>query len=397
LLLGCAIRSCLIVGLVVLLAPLLLFLGGGAAGMYLAIRNAPAAQAFRAEASCPATGSLGSQPCYVVSTGTVDWVHRQIGRGPTQRVDVGLRLYRGEDVAHLDLWFWNAGAIRPGEPVRARLDHGKVTEIFVGDHTFETTYSPVYASTTPRDVAIFFWAVALVIAGVMAFAGRGSWTGLIRQSWGMLQVTPSRSSSGASPSSAIEASPNPPQLSISVIGPENRDKQALLNQYSTAPPFDANDPVRQVISLSRSEQVLRWASGLALLTVALLGVFYVQSIPVEFMAACLGLAGLVLVWWALSWKLILTSTGFEVVGMVSHKRRRWVDVSGFDVDISTAGRGWRYVVRLRDSASFTLGTMETKGKWRWILGLLGNSFSPRGMSAADQAKLLEEWRQRYSA
>jgi len=385
---GCLVRSCLLVGLVMLLAPLLLFLGGGAAGMYLSIRNAPAAEAFRTEPPCPATGGLGSRPCYVVSIGAVDSVNAQIGRGPTQRVDVILRLSDGEHPTRLDLWFWNVGAIRPGQPVRARLDQGKVTEIFIGDNTFETIDSPEYASTTPRQVAIFFWAVAVLIAGVMAFAGRGSWAGLIRESWGMLRPTPSRSPAGTPTSSAINVSPSVPALG-------DLDKQALL-KYSTAPPFDANDPSRQVIPLSRSQQVLSCASGLAMIAAALFGVFYVQTILVEFMAACLALFGLVLVWWAMTWKLILTPTGFEVVGMLTRKRRRWEDVSAFGVDLAPMGRGVNYQVSFEDSTSYMVGSIAAKGKWRAAFGSLGNHFAPRGMSAQDQAKLLEEWRARYS-
>jgi len=113
------------------------------------------------------------------------------------------------------------------------------------------------------------------------------------------------------------------------------------------------------------------------------------------MAAFLGLFGVIMVWWALTWKLILTPTGFEVVGMLTRKRRRWVDVSTFGVDIAM-GRGLNYVVTFEDSNSFMVGSMEAKGRWRWALGSLGNSFAPRGMSAQEQAKLLEEWRARYS-
>ncbi len=395
---GCIIRSCLIVVLLAFLVPALLFLGGGAVGMVISFHNAPAAEAFRAKLPCPSTSAPVPPSCYVIGTGTIDAIDRYpASRGPTRRVDARLRLADADYLARLDLWVWDIGTVRLGAPVRARMDQGRVTRVLIDDKTFDTVDSPEYASATPRNIAIFFLALGLLFTGVIGFAGRKEWPSMIRESWEVLRFTSSRPATDRLASSTIDSSPNAPGFSISIAGPENRDKQALLNQYSTAPAFDPNDPVRQVIPLSRSEQVLRGVGGLAMIAAALFGVLYVQTILVAFMAACLALLGVVLVWWALSWKLILTSTGFEVIGMVSHKRRRWVDVAGFDVDISTAGRGWRYVVRFRDSPSFMLGTMETKGKWRWVLGTLGNSFSPRGMSAADQVELLEEWRQRYSA
>jgi hypothetical protein len=172
-------------------------------------------------------------------------------------------------------------------------------------------------------------------------------------------------------------------------------KQALLDQYASAPPADTTDASRLVIPLSTSEGLLRGAGGALMVACALAGVVYVQTVLVELMAAFLGFLGVILVWWALTWKLILTQTGFEVVGMVTRKRRRWVDVSGFTVDIAM-GKGVDYVVRFQDSNSYMVGSMEAKGKWRWALGTLGNSFSPRGMSAQEQVKLLEEWRAKYS-
>lgn len=172
-------------------------------------------------------------------------------------------------------------------------------------------------------------------------------------------------------------------------------KQALLDQYASTPPVDTTDASRLVIPLSTSEGLLRGAGGALMVVCALAGVVYVQTVLVELMAAFLGFLGVILVWWALTWKLILTQTGFEVVGMLSRKRRRWVDVSGFTVDIAM-GKGVNYVVRFQDSNSYMVGSMEAKGKWRWALGTLGNSFSPRGMSAQEQVKLLEEWRAKYS-
>ncbi len=121
-----------------------------------------------------------------------------------------------------------------------------------------------------------------------------------------------------------------------------------------------------------------------------------STVFAEVLAAFLGFPGIILVWWAMTWKLILTPTGFEVVGMLTRKRRRWVDVSGFAVDIAPMGRGVTYAVSFEDSNSYMVGSTEAKGKWRWALGTLENSFAPRGMSAAEQAKLLEEWRARYS-
>jgi hypothetical protein len=172
-------------------------------------------------------------------------------------------------------------------------------------------------------------------------------------------------------------------------------KQALLDQYASTPPVDTTDASRLVIPLSTSERLLRGAGGTLMVACALAGVVYVQTVLVELMAAFLGFLGIILVWWALTWKLILTQTGFEVVGMLSRKRRRWVDVSGFTVDIAM-GKGVNYVVRFEDSNSYMLGSLEAKGKWRWALGTLGNSFAPRGMSAQEQVNLLQEWRARYS-
>ena len=172
-------------------------------------------------------------------------------------------------------------------------------------------------------------------------------------------------------------------------------KQALLDQYVSTPPVDTTDASRLVIPLSTSERLLRGGGGAIMVASALMGVVYVQTVLVELMAAFLGFLGVILVWWALTWKLILTQTGFEVVGMLSRKRRRWVDVSGFTVDIAM-GKGVNYVVRFEDSNSYILGSLEAKGKWRWALGTLGNSFAPRGMSAQEQVKLLEEWRAKYS-
>ena len=173
------------------------------------------------------------------------------------------------------------------------------------------------------------------------------------------------------------------------------NQQALLEQYASAPPVDTTDASRLVIPLSTSERLLRGGGGAIMVACALMGVVYVQTVLVEVMAAFLGFIGMILVWWALTWKLILTQTGFEVVGMLSRKRRRWVDVSAFGADVGM-GRGLNYVVTFEDSSSFMVGSMEAKGKWRWALGSLGNSFAPRGMSAQEQAKLLEEWRARYS-
>jgi hypothetical protein len=173
-------------------------------------------------------------------------------------------------------------------------------------------------------------------------------------------------------------------------------KQALLDQYASTPPVDTTDASRLVIPLSTSDRLLRGGVGALMVACALAGVVYVQTVLVELMAAFLGCLGIIMVWWALSWKLILTQTGFEVVGMVTRKRRRWVDVSGFTVDIAM-GKGVNYVVRFEDSNSYMLGSLEAKGKWRWALGSLGNSFAPRGMSAQEQANLLEEWRVRYAS
>ncbi|HLB77994.1 MAG TPA: hypothetical protein VJO72_13260, partial [Candidatus Dormibacteraeota bacterium] len=172
-------------------------------------------------------------------------------------------------------------------------------------------------------------------------------------------------------------------------------KQALLDQYASAPPVNTTDASRLVIPLSTSERLLRGGGGAIMVACAFMGVVYVQTVLVELMAASLGFLGVILVWWALTWKLILTPTGFEVVGMLTRKHRRWVDVSTFGVDIAM-GRGLNYAVTFEDSNSFMVGSMEAKGRWRWALGSLGNSFAPRGMSAQEQAKLLEEWRARYS-
>lgn len=173
------------------------------------------------------------------------------------------------------------------------------------------------------------------------------------------------------------------------------NKQELLDQYSSAPQVDASDPSTVVIPLSATERILRGGGGAIMIACALMGVVYVQTVPVELMAAFLGFLGIILVWWAMTWKLILTPTGFEVVGMLTRKRRRWVDVSAFGVDVGV-GRALNYVVTFEDSNTFMVGSMERKGLWRWALGSLGNRFAPRGMSAQEQAKLLEEWRARYS-
>jgi len=174
------------------------------------------------------------------------------------------------------------------------------------------------------------------------------------------------------------------------------NKQALLDQYASAPPVDTTDASRLVIPLSTSERLLRGGGGAIMVACALMGVVYVQTALVALMAAFLGFLGVILVWWAMTWKLIVTPTGFEVVGMLTRKRRRWVDVSAFGVDVG-GGRALNYVVTFEDSNSFMVGSMERKGRWRWALGSLGNSFAPRGMSAQEQAKLLEEWRAGYSA
>jgi hypothetical protein len=178
--------------------------------------------------------------------------------------------------------------------------------------------------------------------------------------------------------------------------PASINKQELLDRYASAPPVDPTDPSSLVLSLSTSERVLRGGGGVIMIVCAVLGAWSVQTVLVQVMAAFLGFAGIILVWWALTWKLILTPTGFEVVGMVSRKRRRWVDVSGFSVDIAGVGRGLNYVVRFQDSNSFMAGRIEARGNWRWALGTLGNSFAPRGMSAGEQVKLLEDWRAKYS-
>lgn len=175
------------------------------------------------------------------------------------------------------------------------------------------------------------------------------------------------------------------------------NKQALLDQYASAPPVDTSDASRLVIPLSTSERLLRGGGGAIMVGCALVGVVYVQTVLVELMAAFLGFLGIILVWWAMSWKLILTQTGFEVVGMLTRKRRRWVDVSTFAVDLAGVGMGLHYVVHFEDSNSYMAGSIEAKGNWRWAPGTLGNSFPPRGMSAGEQVKLLEEWRARYSA
>jgi len=177
--------------------------------------------------------------------------------------------------------------------------------------------------------------------------------------------------------------------------PININKQELLDQYASAPPVDTSDPSQLVIPLSTTERVLRAGGGMLMMVCAVLGMLSVQTVLVQVMAAFLAALGSILVWWAMTWKLILTPTGFEVVGMLTHKRRRWLDISTFAVDI-TASTWAPYAVRLEDSTSFMVGSMEAKGKWRWALGTLGNSFAPRGMSAQEQVKLLEEWRARYS-
>lgn len=186
------------------------------------------------------------------------------------------------------------------------------------------------------------------------------------------------------------------KIQTMVVDAPQVNKQALLDQYASAPPVDTTDASRLVIPLSTSERIVRGGGGAIMVACALTGVVYVQTVLVEFMAAFLGCLGIILVWWAMTWRLILTPTGFEVVGMLTRKRRRWVDVSGFAVDVAM-GRGVTYVVRFEDSNSYMVGSMEAKGKWRWALGTLGNSFAPRGMSAQEQVKLLEEWRARYSS
>jgi hypothetical protein len=178
--------------------------------------------------------------------------------------------------------------------------------------------------------------------------------------------------------------------------PIGLNKQDLLDQYASAPPVDTTDPSQLVIPLSITERVLRGGAGGIMLVCAILGVLSVQTALVQVMAAFLAFLGIILVWWAMTWKLILTPTGFEVVGMVSRKRRRWADVSAFGVDVG-AGRALNYVVTFEDSNSFMVGSMERKGLWRWALGSLGNRFAPRGMSAQEQAQLLEEWRTKYSS
>lgn len=173
------------------------------------------------------------------------------------------------------------------------------------------------------------------------------------------------------------------------------DKQELLDQYASAPPVDTSDPSTLVIPLSMTERVLRGGGGVLIVVCAVLGVLSVQTVLVQVMAAFLGALGSILIWWAMTWKLILTPTGFEVVGMLTRKRRRWVDVSAFGVDLGV-GRALNYVVTFEDSNSFMVGSIEAKGNWRAAFGSLGNHFAPRGMSAQEQANLLEEWRARYS-
>lgn len=175
------------------------------------------------------------------------------------------------------------------------------------------------------------------------------------------------------------------------------NKQALVDQYASAPPVDTDDASRLVIPLSTTERLLRGGAGALLVVGALFLWTSYSTIFAEVMAAFLGFLGIILVWWAMTWKLILTPTGFEVVGMLTRKRRRWADVAAFERDVSTWSRRPVPVVHFRDSQSFMVGSMEAKGKWRWALGALGNSFAPRGMSAREQAKLLEEWRARYSS
>jgi hypothetical protein len=389
---GCVMRSCLVIMVLLVFAPLLLFLGGGAFGIYQSIRNAPAADAFRATPQCTAVQMAGLSHCYVLAPGSIGWVTWSPSRSPIVRQDVILRLSDGERPVHVDVWVWQLGDLRSQAQVEARLDEGKVTELtLAGGQTFETTDSPVAASTTPQDVAVGFLVLALIVAVVMFAAGRKELPGLLGNAWQLIRI-PSSPSADVAPQSSLSVAPE----SLAPSGLQSVDEQTLLALYASAPQVDSSDPNRQVIPLSKNQRLYGIGVGALLLACALAGVLYLQTVLVEFIAAGLALSGIVLLWWAGSWKLILTATGFEVVGMVTRKRRRWMDVSGFDVDISVARRGTREVVHFRDSPSFVVGTMETKGKWRWILGALGNSFSPRGMSAQEQVKLLEEWRQRYS-
>lgn len=185
-------------------------------------------------------------------------------------------------------------------------------------------------------------------------------------------------------------------MALEVLDPKQVNKQALLDQYASAPPVDTDDASRLVIPLSTTERLLRGGAGALMVVGALFLWTSYSTVFAEVMAAFLGFLGIILVWWVMTWKLILTPTGFEVVGMLTRKRRRWADVAAFERDVSTWGRRPVAVVHFRDSQSFMVGSMQFKGKWRWALGTLGNSFAPRGMSADEQVKLLEEWRARYS-
>jgi uncharacterized protein DUF4388 len=186
------------------------------------------------------------------------------------------------------------------------------------------------------------------------------------------------------------------EIQTMVVDAPQVSKQALLDQYASAPPVETTDASRLVIPLSTAERLLRGGAGGLMVVGALFLWTSYSTVFAEVLAGFLGFLGIILVWWAMTWKLILTPTGFEVVGMLTRKRRRWADVAAFETDVSTWGRRPVPVVHFRDSQSFMVGSMQSKGKWRWALGTLGNSFPPRGMSAAEQVKLLEEWRARYS-
>lgn len=156
-------------------APLLLFLGGGVGAMYVSIRNAPAAEAFRATPPCNASARPdypSGSPCLVRSDATVESVTwSRSGRGnPLATQNVMLRLADGEHRAQVEVWFTQLREIHPGQRVAVRLDQGKITEISTRNTTFETTDSPVATSTTPRNYAIAFGAFALIVASVMGLA-----------------------------------------------------------------------------------------------------------------------------------------------------------------------------------------------------------------------------------
>lgn len=179
LLAGCSGCSCLfVVAGMVLILPLGLF-ALGAVFMVQSRQAGPGAEAFRAAPACSSTNNRGSPRCFEIRTGVVDSVTSQPGRGPQVRQDLTLRLSDEQYSTRVDVWLWDMNAIQPGQSITARLDQNTVTEIRIGSRVLTTRDNPAYLNANARDGAYFTWALGTVILGLIAFAGRKEWPGLI--------------------------------------------------------------------------------------------------------------------------------------------------------------------------------------------------------------------------